>query len=65
MAATGPGGAEEMAIWPGTAPGSQGAPAKQEVVERSKDPAVKDRAVFGVTRPPSKSGSRKTRTGQP
>ena len=50
-AATGPGGAEEIAIWPGTAPGSQGAPAKQEVVERSKDPAVKDRAVFGVTRP--------------
>jgi acetyl esterase/lipase len=51
MAATGPSGAEEIAIWPGTAPGSQGATAKQEVVERSKDPAVKDRAVFGVTRP--------------
>jgi acetyl esterase/lipase len=51
MAATGPSGAEEIAIWPGTAPGSQGASAKQEVVERSKDPAVKDRAVFGVTRP--------------
>ena len=50
-AATGPSGAEEIAIWPGTAPGSQGASAKQEVVERSKDPAVKDRAVFGVTRP--------------
>jgi len=51
MAATGPSGAEEMAIWPGTAPGSQAASARQEVVERSKDPAVKDRAVFGVTRP--------------
>jgi acetyl esterase/lipase len=51
MAATGPSGAEEIVIWPGTAPGSQGASAKQEVVERSKDPAVKDRAVFGVTRP--------------
>ena len=50
-AATGPSGAEEIALWPGTAPGSQGASAKQEVVERSKDPAVKDRAVFGVTRP--------------
>jgi acetyl esterase/lipase len=51
MAATGPSGAEEIAIWPGMAPGSQGASAKQEVVERSKDPAVNDRAVFGVTRP--------------
>jgi acetyl esterase/lipase len=50
-AATGPSGVEEIAIWPVTAPGSQGATARQEVVERSKDPAVKDRAVFGVTRP--------------
>jgi acetyl esterase/lipase len=50
-AATEPSGAEEIAIWPGTAPGSQGATAKQEVVERSKDPTVKDRAVLGVTRP--------------
>ena len=49
--ATGPSGAEEIALWPGTAPGSEGATAKQEVVERSKDPAVKDRAVFGVVRP--------------
>jgi acetyl esterase/lipase len=51
LAATGPSGAEEITIWPGTAPGSQTAPARQEVVERSKDPAVKDRAVFGVTQP--------------
>jgi acetyl esterase/lipase len=50
-AATGPSGAEEIAIWPDMAPGSRNATAKQEVVERSKDPAVKDRAVFGVTRP--------------
>ncbi len=50
-AAQGPSGAEELPIWPGTAPGSEGATAQQQVVERSKDPAVKDRAVFGVTRP--------------
>ena len=50
-AATGPSGAEELALWPGTAPGSEGATAKQEVIERSKDPAVKDRAVLGVVRP--------------
>lgn len=51
MAATGPSGAEEMAIWPGTAPGSENATAKPEVIERSKDPAIKDRAVVGVIRP--------------
>src|SRR5215208_1081826 len=52
VAATqGPSGAEELPIWPGTAPGSERATAQQQVVERSKDPAVKDRAVFGVTRP--------------
>ena len=50
-AATGPSGAEELALWPGTAPGSESATAKQEVIERSKDPAVKDRAVLGVVRP--------------
>jgi acetyl esterase/lipase len=50
-AATGPSGAEELALWPGTAPGSEGATAKQEVIERSKDPAVKDRAVVGIVRP--------------
>ena len=50
-AATGPSGAEELALWPGTAPGSENATAKQEVVERSKDPAVKDRAVVGIVRP--------------
>jgi acetyl esterase/lipase len=50
-AAQGPSGAEELPIWPGTAPGSEGATAQQQVVERSKDPAIKDRAVFGVTRP--------------
>lgn len=50
-AATGPSGAEELAIWPGTAPGSESATARQEVIERSKDPAVKDRAVLGVVRP--------------
>jgi acetyl esterase/lipase len=51
LAATGPSGAEELAIWPGTAPGSENATAKQEIIERSKDPAVKDRAVVGIVRP--------------
>jgi acetyl esterase/lipase len=50
-AAQGPRGAEELPIWPSTAPGSEGATAQQQVVKRSKDPVVKDRAVFGVTRP--------------
>jgi acetyl esterase/lipase len=51
VAAQGPSGAEKLPIWPGTAPGSERATAQQQVVERSKDPAVKDRAMFGVTRP--------------
>jgi acetyl esterase/lipase len=51
LAAAGPSGAEELALWPGTAPGSESATAKQEVIERSKDPAVKDRAVVGIVRP--------------
>jgi acetyl esterase/lipase len=51
LAAASPSGAEELALWPGTAPGSENASAKQEVIERSKDPAVKDRAVVGIVRP--------------
>jgi hypothetical protein len=51
LAAAGPSGAEELALWPGAAPGSESATAKQEVIERSKDPAVKDRAVVGIVRP--------------
>jgi acetyl esterase/lipase len=50
-AATGPSGAEELALWPGTAPGSEHVTARPEVIERSKDPAVKDRAVLGIVRP--------------
>jgi len=63
QAAPGPSGAEEIALWPGTAPGSEAATAKQEVVERSKDPAVKDRAVFGVVRPTLEVWKPKTPNG--
>jgi acetyl esterase/lipase len=50
VAATSPSGAESLALWPGTAPGSENVTAEQEVIERSKDPAVKDRAVIGIVR---------------
>src|SRR3712207_7092729 len=63
QAALGPSGAEEIALWPGTAPGSEAATARQEVIERSKDPAVKDRAVFGVTRPTLEVWKPKTPNG--
>ena len=33
MTATGPRGAEEMAIWPGTAPGSENVAADPEVID--------------------------------
>lgn len=42
----------EVAIWPNqTGPGSENLTVKQSVVERSKDPALKDRAVLGVSKP--------------
>jgi len=63
QAAPGPSGTEEIALWPGTAPGSEAATAKQEVIERSKDPAVKDRAVFGVVRPTLEVWKPKTPNG--
>ncbi len=42
----------EIPIWPNqTGPGSENLAVKQSVVERSKDPALKDRAVLGVSKP--------------
>ncbi|UUZ83817.1 alpha/beta hydrolase [Paenibacillus sp. P26] len=42
---------EEIPLWPGTAPGSGGLDLKQQVLERSTDPKVQDRAVTGITDP--------------
>lgn len=42
---------EEIALWPGIAPGSEGVTITQTVVERSKDPARPNRATSLVTRP--------------
>lgn len=39
-------------LWPGrTAPGSAGVDIEQRIVERSKDPALPDRIITGITRP--------------
>ena len=42
---------QEIALWPGTAPGSDKVTRKETIRERSRDPAVPDRAVSGITRP--------------
>lgn len=42
---------DEIALWPATAPGSSGLSIKEVVTERSKDPAVFDRAYTGITKP--------------
>lgn len=42
---------QELAMWPKGPPGSAQFPAPQQVLERSKDPAVKDRAVLAITTP--------------
>lgn len=43
---------EDVFIWPGKkGPGSENVKAELEVVERSSDPAVKNRAVMGITEP--------------
>jgi len=43
--------ATEVALWPGTAPGSQGLALTESITERSQDPQVHDRFVAGVVRP--------------
>lgn len=42
---------ETIDLWPGTAPGAPRSPLVETVDERSKDPALTDRAVYGITRP--------------
>ncbi|MDB5429863.1 MAG: dienelactone hydrolase [Caulobacter sp.] len=45
-------GREVITLWPGPAPGSQGATAREEIVERSKTPEViRDRYIKGVVTP--------------
>ncbi|MDP3736476.1 MAG: alpha/beta hydrolase [Hyphomonadaceae bacterium] len=38
-------------MWPGDPPGDEGVTATEEIIERSKDPAVRDRAVLHVRKP--------------
>lgn len=42
---------ETFDLWPGGPAGSEGVSAKEEIIERSKDPAHPDRAVIHVRRP--------------
>lgn len=42
---------QQIEIWPGGPTGSATFEAPQEIRERSKDPAVKDRAAFNITTP--------------
>ena len=43
--------AETIDLWPNGAPGMPATPPVETVNERSKDPNLADRAVFGITRP--------------
>ena len=42
---------QEITLWPKGPPGSAQFPMPQQVLERSKDPAIKDRAVLAITTP--------------
>src|SRR4051794_24321621 len=42
---------QEIPMWPNGPPGSARFPGPQEILERSKDPAVQDRAVLAITNP--------------
>ncbi|WP_294215052.1 alpha/beta hydrolase [uncultured Sphingomonas sp.] len=42
---------ETILLWPGGAPGMPATPPKEVIDERSTDPALRDRAVHGITRP--------------
>jgi len=42
---------QEIPMWPNGPPGPAQFPAPQEILERSKDPAVRDRAVLAITNP--------------
>jgi acetyl esterase/lipase len=41
----------EFPLWPGNAPGSAGLALTEVVSERSKDPALHDRAITGISKP--------------
>jgi len=45
-----PGGTDYL-LWPGAAPGSEGLKIIETVIERSKDPSIRDRALVGITQP--------------
>ncbi|MFV0624370.1 alpha/beta hydrolase [Sphingomonas sp. ac-8] len=42
---------ETIELWPGQAPGAPARPPVERIVERSTDPALRDRAITGVVRP--------------
>ena len=42
---------DEIALWPGTAPGSEGLALSEQITERSQDPSVPDRIRTGISRP--------------
>ncbi|PWC31079.1 alpha/beta hydrolase [Azospirillum sp. TSO35-2] len=42
---------QELTLWPKGPPGSASFPMPQQVLERSKDPAIKDRALLAITQP--------------
>lgn len=42
---------EVIPLWPGAAPGSESVTITEKEVERSKDPAVRDRAYVAITKP--------------
>ncbi|MCW6529986.1 alpha/beta hydrolase [Sphingomonas sp. MMSM20] len=48
-ASTDPG--ETIDLWPNGAPGMPATPPRETIEERSPDPALRDRAVYGITRP--------------
>jgi acetyl esterase/lipase len=42
---------ETFDVWPGDPPGGEGVTVTEEIIERSKDPTVRDRAVIHVRKP--------------
>jgi acetyl esterase/lipase len=42
---------EEIPLWPGDAPGSEGLPRKETITERSRDPSRHDRIITGIVQP--------------
>lgn len=42
---------QELLLWPRTAPGSANVTIEETIIERSKDPLQRDRALTGVTKP--------------